>query len=141
MTRIDFYQVSGDESLFACRLISKIYQGGHQIHVHAADQAQAERLDEQLWSFRPDAFLPHVLHGSQLTAPIRIGFGAEQAPTGHQDVLVNLASEIPQFFSQFDRVAEVVPADASNRDAARRNYAYYKEQGYPLKYHEIQASV
>ena len=135
MTQIDFYQISGDGSLFTCRLISKVYHRGHQIYVHVADQVQAEKLDERLWGFRPDAFVPHVLNNSQLAAPIRIGFDHE--PAEHQDVLINLSGSIPHFFSRFDRVAEVVPADEKSRDAARKNYTYYKERGYPLKYHEV----
>ena len=55
MTRIDFYQVQGDEQLFACRLIDKVYRAGHQVYVHASDSGQAQKLDEDLWIFRPDS--------------------------------------------------------------------------------------
>ena len=135
MTRIDFYQITGDEATFTCRLIDMVYRRGHLIYVHAAGETQAEQLDDHLWTFREDAFIPHTLQGADVDAPIRIGFDHE--PVEHQDVLINLSGTIPHFFSRFDRVAEVVPVDQNRREAARKSYAYYKERGYSLNYHEI----
>jgi DNA polymerase-3 subunit chi len=117
LTRIDFYQTSGDEHAFACRLIDMVYRKGHQIYVHTSAEEQAKTLNEQL------------------DVPIKIGFDHE--PEEHQDVLINLSGQIPHFFSRFDRVAEIVPVDQNSRKSARENYAYYKERGYVLNYHEI----
>ena len=135
MTRIDFYQTSGDEHAFACRLIDMVYRKGHQIYVHTSAEEQAKTLNEQLWTFKEDSFVPHSLHSEAMDVPIKIGFDHE--PEEHQDVLINLSGQIPHFFSRFDRVAEIVPADQNSRKSARENYAYYKERGYVLNYHEI----
>ena len=135
MTKIDFYQVNGDESNFTCRLIDKVYRQGHQIYVHTTDAKQAEALDEHLWVFREDSFVPHGLQSPTLEVPIKIGFDHE--PDEHQDVLINLSGAIPHFFSRFARVAEVVPLDENSRMRARENYSYYKERGYALNYHKI----
>ena len=135
MTRIDFYQTSGDEYAFACRLIDLVYRKGHQIYVHTSTAEQAKTLDVQLWTFKEDSFVPHSLHSEAMDVPIKIGFDHE--PEEHQDVLINLSGQIPHFFSRFDRVAEVVPVDQNSRKSARESYAYYKERGYVLKYHKI----
>ena len=135
MTRIDFYQISGDEYAFACRLIDLVYRKGHQIYVHTSTEIQAKTLNEQLWTFKEETFVPHSLHSEAMDVPIKIGFDHE--PEEHQDVLINLSRKIPDFFSRFDRVAEVVPVDQNSRKFARENYAYYKERGYVLNYHEI----
>ena len=135
MTRIDFYQTSGDEHAFACRLIDMVYRKGHQIYVHTSAEEQAKTLNEQLWTFKEDSFVPHSLHSEAMDVPIKIGFDHE--PEEHQDVLINLSGQIPHFFSRFDRVAEIVPVDQNSRKSARENYAYYKERGYVLNYHEI----
>ena len=135
MTRIDFYQTSGDEHAFACRLIDMVYRKGHQIYVHTSAEEQAKTLNEQLWTFKEDSFVPHSLHSEAVDVPIKIGFDHE--PEEHQDVLINLSGQIPHFFSRFDRVAEIVPVDQNSRKSARENYAYYKERGYVLNYHEI----
>jgi DNA polymerase-3 subunit chi len=135
LTRIDFYQTSGDEHAFACRLIDLVYRKDHRIYVHTATEEQAKILNEQLWTFKEDSYVPHSLHSEAIDVPIKIGFDHE--PEEHQDVLINLSGQIPHFFSRFDRVAEVVPVDQNSRKSARENYAYYKERGYVLNYHEI----
>jgi DNA polymerase-3 subunit chi len=135
MTRIDFYQITGDEAAFTCRLIDLVYRRGHEIYVHAMDVNQAEMIDEHLWNFKSEAFVPHALTSQSIEVPIRIGFDHE--PEEHQDVLINLSGQIPHFFSRFDRVAEVVPVDENSRKSARENYAYYKQRGYVLNYHQI----
>ena len=135
MTKIDFYQISGDEQTFACRLIDKVYRAGHRIYVHTGSARQAEELDDHLWVFREDSFIPHALHSVDIEAPVKIGHDHE--PSEHQEVLINLSGAVPDFFSRFDRVAEVVPHDENRRKAARENYAYYKQRGYKLDYHNI----
>ena len=140
MTRIDFYQIDSDEAplLFTCRLIEKVYRQGLQIYVHTNSEAQSIELDDLLWSFRDDRFIPHTLQSSHDEAPIKIGHNAE--PEDHQQVLVNLSLDVPDFFSRFDRVAEIVPLGEESRNSARQNYRFYKDRGYSLQYHEITQS-
>lgn len=137
MTRIDFYQIDGDEAplMFTCRLIEKIYRRGHRIYVHTDDVEQARELDDLLWTYRADRFIPHALKGEDEDVPIHIGHDPD--PADHRDVLVNLSDEVPDFFSRFDRVAEVVPLDENSRQSARANYQFYKDRGYPLEYHRM----
>jgi DNA polymerase-3 subunit chi len=135
MTRIDFYLVRGDELLFACRLISLIYRKGHKIHVQTSSIEYAKSLDEKLWSFSEDSFIPHSLKEDQLNAPIKIC--TETDSPEHKDVFVNLSGSTPIFFSRFDRVAEVVPEKESDRSAARKAYSFYKERGYEVRFHEM----
>ena len=137
MTRIDFYQIETDIDplQFACRLVDKVYRLGHQIHVHTGSKQDALALDDLLWTFRPERFVPHSPYTSDQTAPIRICHHSE--PLLHQDVLVNLSGAIPTFFSRFDRVAEIVPKADSARASARENYKHYKARGYPIAYHKM----
>src|SRR5690554_6973133 len=69
MTRIDFYILnspSPDARLqYACRLAHKAWQQSRHVYLHCADEAEASRLDDLLWSFRADSFLPHALHADQ----------------------------------------------------------------------------
>ena len=139
MARIDFYQIKGDEMEFTCRLIAKIYRLGHRIHVHTGSEAAAKQLDERLWAWQPQSFVPHALQADPASgddpAPVKIGFGAKA--TDSKDVLINLAPEVPDFFSQFERVAEVVPTDDQRRETAREHYNFYKGGNHDLKYHQL----
>ena len=121
--------------VFTCRLIEKAWRQGHEVYVHTGSDRMSQDLDELLWSFREDRFIPHALRASDDTAPILIGH--DQEPGEHQDVLVNLSGKVPEFFSRFDRVAEIVPLAEEKRLAARENYRFYQKRGYALNYHQI----
>jgi DNA polymerase III subunit chi len=141
MTRIDFYQIDSVEAplLFTCRLIEKAYRQSHQIYIHTTSKDQSEELDELLWSYRSDRFIPHSLQSAIGTAPIKIGHDHE--PVEHQDFLINLSGEVPDFFSRFVRVAEIVPLGEESRDSARVNYKFYKDRGYQLDYHDMKQAA
>ena len=141
MTRIDFYQIDGTEAplRFTCRLIDKIYHQGHKIHIHTVDAVKSAELDDLLWSFRPDRFIPHAICGTSEEA-VSIKISHQVEPKEHKDILVNLSGVVPDFFSRFARVAEVVPLDKESRTAARENYKFYKDRGYELQYHPIKSS-
>ena len=139
MTRVGFYVVkAADQSQrlqVAVRLADKAFQRGHNIYINASDEDQARCLDDLLWTYRPSSFLPHGLHGEQQSDTIAIGWGQE--PQGHNDLLINLQLEIPEFFSRFRRVAEVVTQDPASLQALRRSWTFYKGRGYQLEKHDL----
>ena len=65
-----------------------------------------------------------------------IGVSAPPAP-GRWDVLINLSAEVPEFFSRYERVAEVVDADAARREQSRERYRFYRDRGYKLNTHQV----
>lgn len=141
MTRIDFYVLADgardDRYSITCRLAEKIFRKGHRIYVHAGEEAEARHLDRLLWTFRDQSFLPHQLTASEVAQETPILIGWREAPTAEDDVLINLAPEVPEFFSRFERVAEPVDADAAARKASRNRYRFYRDRGYPLHLHEV----
>lgn len=143
MTRIDFYILEDVDAnarwRFACRLTEKAYQQGHRVYLHANSAEDAARLDDLLWTFRSGSFIPHTC-GDETTDPearVHIGFGTE--PMDHDDVLVNLSRQVPPFFSRFHRVVELVDGDEEQRKQSRERYRFYRDRGYPLENHPIQA--
>lgn len=141
MTQVDFYILQDGQPaarpLFTCRLTEKAFKQGHQIYINTASGQQLQQLDDLLWTFRDGSFLPHAVYaaGASDNAPILLGHAVE--PDGPSDVLVNLSSEVPPFFSRFSRVAELVDGDATRMDAARERYRYYKDRGYTLNTHNL----
>ena len=141
MTRVDFYISTtsnpDNELVTACRLADKAYQLGHRIYIHTADQHQAEHIDNLLWTFRDSSFIPHCMDvdADANEHPVVIGHG--DSPSEVRDVLINLAADIPSFFSRFERVAEVVNGKEELREASRQRFRFYKERGYELNTHEI----
>ena len=94
-------------------------------------------MDRMLWTFSEQSFVPHGLLGEVEADlnPILIG-DAQQAHEEH-DVLINLAMEVPTFFSRFERLAECVDNDDVARTASRERYRFYRDRGYPLNLHDI----
>ena len=142
MTRIDFYVLKDARPNarlgFVCRLVEKIYKQGLEILIHADDERQSALLDDLLWTWRQGSFIPHErLQASKPPAtPVMISHDPALEAPSHQ-VLINLASEVPMFFSQFERVAEVVDPDEQTRQSARQRYRFYQDRGYPLDSHDI----
>ncbi|TCO77669.1 DNA polymerase III subunit chi [Chromatocurvus halotolerans] len=139
MTRVGFYVVQAGAPAkrlqVAARLADKAFQRGHAIFFNCASQAQAEEMDDLLWRFRPDSFLPHGLINSDDADRIAIGWG--QDPQGHDDLLINLDLSVPAFFSRFHRVAEVVTQDPQSLEALRASWSFYRERGFALEKHDI----
>jgi len=140
MTRVDFYILPDhypqSPLTYASRLIEKVQRLGHEIYVHLDSEQDCQYLNEQLWQLAPESFIAHEIVGTQNTnAPVLLGFSDE--PTYHGNVMINLSGNIPNFFSQFERVAEIVPGNTEMRTKSRENFLFYKERGYPLQTHNI----
>lgn len=141
MTRVDFYVLEdtspGAAPLFACRLTEKAMKQGHCIYINTASDQQLQQLDDLLWSFRAGSFLPHTVYnpGVNQVEPVLLGHATE--PDGTDDVLVNLAPDVPLFFSRFKRVVELVSSDENQKAAARERYGFYRDRGYTLNTHRI----
>ncbi len=140
MTRVDFYILEDTgldaQQQFTCRLTEKAYKQGHQVYINAGSAAELQQLDDLLWTFRDGSFLPHDRYSAGARGePVMLGCDIE--PDGPEDVLVNLASEIPMFFSRFKRVVEPVGGDETRRAAARERYRFYKDRGYTLNTHKL----
>jgi len=139
MTRIDFYVVAdatpSSRIEVAVRLAEKAWGRGHRLYINSHSEAEADQLDEQLWSQRPGSFLPHETVREGFSAPIVVGWGQE--PADHDDVLINLALSPPAFFSRFQRVAEVVNQDPVALQSMREAWRFYKDRGYPLQKHDL----
>lgn len=144
MTQVDFYILDSDSDearlRLACRIVDKATQLDHHVFVHSTSDDEARQLDELLWTFSQGSFIPHRVVREPLAAeprePVLIGVNQAPAP-GRWEVLVNLAAEVPDFFSRYERVAEVVDAQATRREQSRERYRFYRDRGYPLNTHQV----
>ena len=141
MTRVDFYISKSNSSearaKLACRIAEKAYLKKHKIYMYVDDQSQAEQLDQLLWVFRDGSFLPHCLMNDTHSDQAAIIIGYNDPPASTPEVLINMSSQVPAFFSRYERVAEVVGGDENARQMARDRFKFYRERGYPLETHEL----
>jgi len=142
MARVDFYVLAQvDERarhMLACKLAEKAWRLDNSVYIHAGSRADAEHLDQLLWTFRDGSFVPHGLTGRNdgtESSPIMIGAG--DGAVDPRDLLINLCDEIPPFAESFPRVAELVTSDGHCREKSRKRYAAYRDQGHELNTHNL----
>lgn len=140
MPRAEFYLIDqprfrGDPLRLVCELARRAVDARRPTLVLARSAAQAETLDELLWAFDPDAFVPHQIAGDEdddLT-PVLI------VPPGHtvpdRPLVINLRDDCA--LGEFEIVKEVVPADPTERDGARRRWREYQRRGCTVTKYDI----
>lgn len=139
--RIDFYLLSETAPdalwLTTCRLLEKAYLKKHRVFVYCANQHDAEHLDELLWTFKPDSFIPHHLQGEGPEPPPPIQIGYSEEPKGFSDILFNLSPTIPTFLKCFQRVIEIVSTDEAAKAMSREHFRAYRKLGFEPQTHTI----
>ena len=142
MARVDFYVLErADERsrhTLACKLAEKAYRLDNTVYIHTKSRADAQHLDELLWTFRDGSFVPHGLHGGGATddmSPVVIGSGSNDVEA--RDLLINLCDEIPAFADSFPRVAELVTSDENCKLLSRKRFAEYRDKGHSIQTHKL----
>ena len=151
MTEVDFYilpdEAPAARDHFACRLAEKAMLMGRHIIVAVNNKDHAESMSQYLWSFKPESFVPHRL-ADQRASNVNIVLdwqledqqvNTKSGEVANHDVLINLRDEIPAVFSRFQRLSEIVVQQAELLTITRSHYQFYRERGYPLKSHKIEA--
>lgn len=138
--KVDFYILSGGgesgHTRYTCRLTEKAYKLKHRIYIHVDNGVDAQQLDELLWTFSQGSFVPHeCFHSDTPESPVTIGYN-DIAPDGY-NMLINLSQDVPEFYKQFDRVAEVVADADALRQTSREHFRIYREQGVTPDTHQI----
>ena len=141
MPRADFYLIDKPRFreqplLLVCELAKRGYAANLSILVLARDTAQAEAIDDLMWSFDPDEYLPHQIAGTdegEDETPILIA--TPDADTAARPLLINLRDAAPT--GSFERVLEVGPADPSARGPLRERWKHYQALGFEVNKHDM----
>ena len=116
MTTVTFYHRKTSQHLgkarLVCQLASTAYRNGHKVYVSVQNEAQCEMLNQMLWTFSPNSYIPHT----SLTDP----------PDKFNDVLISLHDEVPSFVNQFQRVVEPVDSHPQDEAKAKARFTQYQ---------------
>ena len=141
MPEVDFYILSDPEQpgllRAACRLVEKAWSQGMRVHVLATDDEQAARMDEMLWTFRQDSFIPHERWRGNEPPATRVLIATPACVAQDADLLVNMGADIPPWYRQCGRIAELVSADPLHKASGRERYRMYRDAGAELRTHEV----
>ncbi|PCH96921.1 MAG: DNA polymerase III subunit chi [Gammaproteobacteria bacterium] len=131
--------VSDTSSAFyhACVQASYFYRQNQRVFIYTKDQNQAEQVDELLWSFDSDSFVPHNLvgEGPKQGAAVEISY---QAPRGRRPVLINLTDTVPSFASQFRFIVDFIPSDETLKQQARERFKACRQWGFQVDHQAIE---
>ena len=141
MPRADFYLIAKERFreeplLLVCELAKKAYAANLPTLVLARDTAQAEALDDLMWSFDAEEYLPHQIAGMDEgddDTPILIA--TPDMDIAARTLLINLRDAAPT--GSFERVLEVVPADPAARGPLRERWKHYQARGFALDKHDM----
>lgn len=142
MTRVDFYilaeQTLEARNLFICRLINKAVGRGQNVFLNVDQASDARTFDDLLWNFRAESFVPHEIQHAQSTTrgcPVHIGWST---PINEQnDVIINAGNRLPDFFSRFSRLIEVVVQDDAILQSTRDHYRFLSNRGYAIDHQDM----
>ncbi|WP_422911445.1 DNA polymerase III subunit chi [Pseudomonas sp. MAC6] len=139
MPRIEFYVLSSaipaDRLRAACQLAMKAWRAGLPVFLRGSNAAQCSEVDELLWRFKAESFVPHSLYEEDAQAPVVIGLDEE--PARAQGVLINLGSTLSPQVEHFSRVIEIVNQELDLLTACRENFRSYRQRGYDPKRVEL----
>lgn len=115
----------------ACLQASYFYRQNQRVFIYTQDQKDAEQIDEMLWAFDSDSFVPHNLSGEgpKQGAAVEI---SHQVPRGRRPVLINLSNTVPDFASQFQLIVDFVPSDEALKQLARERFKACRQQGFQV---------
>ena len=118
----------------ACQQAAIAYRQQQKVFIYTQNQTQAHDIDEMLWAFEADSFVPHNLmgEGPSYGSPVEISW---QAPSNRRAVLINLTTTVPSFAHQFVKVIDFVPNDETLKQQARTRYRAYQQLGFAAKMH------
>lgn len=133
MTSVDFYFNVADKSMLVAHLLHKALQQHRQATVFLADEAVATRLSDYLWQAQPSSFIAHVCAGDALAPHTPVVLDWQAKSIFQDDILLNLQTAQPSFFSRFKRLIEVVGLDEADKAEARKRYAFYRDRGYTIQ--------
>ena len=135
MPRADFYLIDKPRFreqplLLVCELARRAYAAQQPTLILARDFEQAEAIDQLLWDFDEDAFIPHQLAGDEDDADTAVLIVPPGIDTPDRPLLINLRETCPE--SRCERVLEVVAADPAERTGSRERWRSYQQRGFDL---------
>jgi DNA polymerase-3 subunit chi len=140
MPRADFYLIDkprfrDDPLLLVCELAKRAFASEQPTLILTRSQEQAEALDEKLWEFDENAFIPHQIAGDDDDAITAVLIAPPGVATADRALVINLRDECAP--GLFERVLEVVPADEAERLGSRERWKTYKAAGFEVAKHDM----
>ncbi len=140
MPRADFYLIEQEryraEPLrVVCVLAKRAYGAEIPTLILTRTLDEAEAIDDLLWSFDADAFIPHQIAGDDEDDVTAVLIAPPGAQVADRPLVINLREECAS--GQYETVKEVVTADPNEREGSRKRWAEYRRRGFEVKKYDL----
>ncbi len=136
MTEIRFYHLERQtQAQILPIILGKALERGNRVVVKASNEAERERLNNDLWSASPDSFLPHgsAKNGKASMQPIWLTEKDENP--NEADVLILCQGASSEMQGEFNLCCEMLNGhDQEAISAARAGWKAYKAKGFDVTY-------
>jgi DNA polymerase-3 subunit chi len=141
--RVDFYILKSAAAkqrwAFACRLTEKAYLRDLRVVIVNDTLADAQALDDLLWTFNERSFIPHKVcpdEGS-VDPATKVHLTFEPGVHCSADLLVNLTARLPDRWERYPRIAEIIDADEERRRLGRERFKSYRDLKVTMETHQL----
>lgn len=133
-TKVTFYDIAPDLGfVLVAKLAQAAWDKGKRLLVRCWDAAHARALDEHLWTFKDESFVPHEVCDAAeelLDREARIVITTRDSRPIAADILVQLAPCDLGFATTFDNVIDLVDhADEARLEQSRARYRAWQNAG------------
>lgn len=124
-----------------CNLTITQWRSGKTVLIACEDKSQAEKIDELLWIFDKNTFVPHDLLKKNIHyTPIVIYWPQCYYKNVSKNVLINLMKKNMNFFFNFHEIIDFIPISETLKKFARNRYKSYKNIGFQLNIEKYPAN-
>lgn len=136
MTEVSFYHLQRQPLSQALpKLLERALAAGHRAVVLAGSQERVEALDNTLWVYDPDSFLPHGTARAGFAEQQPIYLTTEDDNPNQASLLVLIDGMEPADISAYARCLDLFDGnDQAAVDAARLRWKKYKDAGHQVTY-------
>jgi len=130
--RIEFYAIEKDRFKdkaleLVCVLAQKAFETQTPALLLVESAAHAEALDDLLWSFNDDAFIPHQVAGQDDDDECPVLIVPPEFSPSPRPLCINL--RVQPAADGAERVIELIPDNEAEKAAARERWKAYKTRG------------
>lgn len=138
MTEIRFYHMERSQLENTLpMLLTKALERNHRILIKTPNPQQSKKLNDWLWTFDANSFLPHGMAADDFAQeqPILISDSENDNTPNAADVLILTEGQVADNLKDFALVCEMLDGrDPSQVEAARTRWKSYKNQEFEVTY-------
>lgn len=136
MTEIRFYHIqkkSAEATVF--ELAERALTRDHKILIRVRDEAEANRLNDFLWTYKPESFLPHGTGSDKFADQQPVLITATGENPNKADVVFLMPGCETSAIDNFTLVCDILDGRDEDQIAqGRARYRDWKNQGHNLSY-------